>query len=788
MGNSFLNKTGLSRFLENLYNVFSKIGHTHSKEQITDYNFDSVVLCEEQNFTEDEREQARKNIGAKGCKDLGEDPEFFDKLDSFVEEGSYKVSDGEFVYTVKIERPSEDTVGQTYWSTEEGIGTTYARTGWFDGENWSFNTWDAPLYSDNAHDIFSDKQHVHYLMKATDNFEEWIDKYTPGSFRVLDSTTEKYYYVSAEGYSAALNGRLRRYQSYFEATEPWKVYSRTGTAAVGNSGYITWDEWHCVDDVNKDKYVDIESDDVYLTMDELVEEGKYRISDGEFIYTVVVERTTEENVGQTYWSTEEGINNTFYRAGVLYNGSWEFSDWINYASVNYVSQNYTTKGHVHYTKTQTTDFAEWIDEFQSGSFRVFDSVAQKYYLIEQWSYNVTTRDPAHRAQEYFELSEPWKVYTRYGTAPANSSVTTWDEWHCDNQIFSAYDELGVITDLESSEVIDGLTQEGLYRFSDAEFTYSVVVERPNETQIAQIYCTTEEGNSRKYFRDGFLSDDGTWVLGDWVWHLTKDEGNALYAAKNHTHDFSELSSSAENVSDARENLSTIGFITGQYNTVEEFIEATTAAGNYSKVLQTAFRFKDLGGWCPLGIVNLWYQGFMTWQNNPSSTVYNVDAVILLWNGVNSTIYRGTVRGNYTNGLTLTWKQVFDSDATVPVASGGTGATTAAAARAKLGLNPVKLWQGNQNTGSLTFDYGPYQFYLIRGFVSGFIYSTIVVVAQEISTAVSSWCIPLKESQALVFKMNRVTETADDGTETRYVNLELDATNNTGSIMVVWGFN
>lgn len=179
---------------------------------------------------------------------------------------------------------------------------------------------------------------------------------------------------------------------------------------------------------------------------------------------------------------------------------------------------------------------------------------------------------------------------------------------------------------------------------------------------------------------------------------------------------------------------------------------------------------------------------MTWQNNPNSTTYNVDAVILLWNGVNSTIYRGTVRGNYTSGLTLAWKQVFDNDTTVPISSGGTGATTATAARVKLGLNPIRLWQGNQSTGSLTFDYGPYQFYLIRGFVSGFIYSTIVVIAQEISTVVSSWCIPLKESQALVFKMNRVTETAEDGTETKYVNLELDATNNTGSIMAIWGFN
>lgn len=187
-------------------------------------------------------------IPTTGVVDLGEDPNFYDSLDTLVEEGTYKVSDGDFAYIIKIERPSENTVGQTYWSTEEGMTALYTRTGWFDGESWSFNEWDAPLYSGNAYSIFSDKQHVHYLMKTTDNFEEWIDNYTPGNFRVLDSTTEKYYYVSAEGYSVALNGRLRRYQSYFEVTEPWKVYSRAGTATVGNSGYITWDAWHCVDD------------------------------------------------------------------------------------------------------------------------------------------------------------------------------------------------------------------------------------------------------------------------------------------------------------------------------------------------------------------------------------------------------------------------------------------------------------------------------------------------------------------------------------------------------------
>ena len=37
MEKKFLGSTGLAKFLENLYNVFSKVGHTHTKSQITDF-------------------------------------------------------------------------------------------------------------------------------------------------------------------------------------------------------------------------------------------------------------------------------------------------------------------------------------------------------------------------------------------------------------------------------------------------------------------------------------------------------------------------------------------------------------------------------------------------------------------------------------------------------------------------------------------------------------------------------------------------------------------------------
>lgn len=46
--------------------------------------------------------------------------------------------------------------------------------------------------------------------------------------------------------------------------------------------------------------------------------------------------------------------------------------------------------------------------------------------------------------------------------------------------------------------------------------------------------------------------------------------------------------------------------------------------------------------------------------------------------------------------------------------GGTGATTAAAARTNLGIKVVQLYTGTLTTGSTTFNYGSYNFYIIVG--------------------------------------------------------------------------
>lgn len=56
-------------------------------------------------------------------------------------------------------------------------------------------------------------------------------------------------------------------------------------------------------------------------------------------------------------------------------------------------------------------------------------------------------------------------------------------------------------------------------------------------------------------------------------------------------------------------------------------------------------------------------------------------------------------------------------ATIPLSKGGTGATTAAAARTNLGIAATSLYSGTLSSGSTTFNYGSYSFYVVVGRVT-----------------------------------------------------------------------
>ena len=80
-------------------------------------------------------------------------------------------------------------------------------------------------------------------------------------------------------------------------------------------------------------------------------------------------------------------------------------------------------------------------------------------------------------------------------------------------------------------------------------------------------------------------------------------------------------------------------------------------------------------------------------------------------------------------------------ATIPVSKGGTGATTAANARANLGVACTSLYSGTLSSGSTTFNYGNYNAYIIAGLPSsGASKMSLIVPKALITTTDVTWQI------------------------------------------------
>lgn len=79
--------------------------------------------------------------------------------------------------------------------------------------------------------------------------------------------------------------------------------------------------------------------------------------------------------------------------------------------------------------------------------------------------------------------------------------------------------------------------------------------------------------------------------------------------------------------------------------------------------------------------------------------------------------------------------------TIPLTKGGTGATTAAAARTNLGITCTSLYSGSLSSGSTTFNYGNYKAYIICGNPSTSAAKMSIIVPKEmITTTAVNWQI------------------------------------------------
>lgn len=147
---------------------------------------------------------------------------------------------------------------------------------------------------------------------------------------------------------------------------------------------------------------------------------------------------------------------------------------------------------------------------------------------------------------------------------------------------------------------------------------------------------------------------------------------------------------------------------------------TTAIQAYAwKAGQAVMVLYDGTSW--VALVQSWatttYYGITKLSSSTSSTSTTLAAT--------ASAVKAAYDRNSWNSITLT--------NALGLAYGGTGATTAAGARTNLGISATQLYTGTLTTGSTTFNYGSYNFYIIVGQPSSSSSRCTVVIPKSVIT-------------------------------------------------------
>lgn len=184
-------------------------------------------------------------------------------------------------------------------------------------------------------------------------------------------------------------------------------------------------------------------------MGSLTDTGRYHFQDDWDYFDWYLEVIALGNrVGQWYWYTEEGYTVQYYRDGWL-NGDdeWEWSDWqsdVTWETVQHqlnslesnISNSYAPKTHTHLSAVSIASsltFKEWLDNRRTKGYiqYIATSLSDNGKYIVTFHYNASVKNLSYvYYQEYFDLSEPSKIYKRIGTAPSssNTATVTWQPW------------------------------------------------------------------------------------------------------------------------------------------------------------------------------------------------------------------------------------------------------------------------------------------------------------------------------------------------------------------------
>ncbi|MGM9881557.1 MAG: hypothetical protein ACI31S_01795 [Bacilli bacterium] len=179
------------------------------------------------------------------------------------------------------------------------------------------------------------------------------------------------------------------------------------------------------------------SDDVNEFISTLTSEGEYRFVDSydNFTWYVNVIWLGDYLVGQSYCSSEEGYEYIYYRSGFYDEDTdtYSWNDWISFLTSSQGHSLFALKNHVHYSSITTSyTIRNYLDSFNgNGDYRITSNVDKELYILNSYYYNVAVNGVTQyrRSQKYYSISEPWKIYSRFGLYNTSTKKITWNAWH-----------------------------------------------------------------------------------------------------------------------------------------------------------------------------------------------------------------------------------------------------------------------------------------------------------------------------------------------------------------------
>ena len=179
------------------------------------------------------------------------------------------------------------------------------------------------------------------------------------------------------------------------------------------------------------------NDDVFEFISTLTSDGEYKFVDNRdgFTWLVNVVWLGDYLVGQSYCNSEEGYEYIYYRNGYYDENTdtYSWNDWISFLTSSQGLSLFALKNHVHYSNvTIAYTIRTYLDGFTgNGDYRITSNLDKEIYIFSGYYYNVTVNGVMQyrRSQRYYSISEPWKIYSRFGLYNTSTKKITWNAWH-----------------------------------------------------------------------------------------------------------------------------------------------------------------------------------------------------------------------------------------------------------------------------------------------------------------------------------------------------------------------